>query len=179
MSITIKINSGEDKPFAVEIAHLPVEVRLEKPIDGLSILPMGLFALVFLYIAVSSFLPSFVMPALVVAGGGYVLFAIFVLKRAGHKHILRFEQDHVRVTESGLLRDRHWQAAYSEFKGVYLRRRQAKSGRTQTTYQIIELKHPDKQKTLPLFVDKTKSVPKNRWNAYAKIFQLAAVREGT
>ena len=53
-----------------------------------------------------------------------------------------------------------------------------RSGRTQTTYQIIELKHRDDKKTLPLYVHKTKNAPIERWNSYAELFGLPATRAG-
>ena len=179
MSINIKINAGDDEPFAVEIERFPTQVELEKANSPLEMLPFGLFLLVFLYIALNTFAPSIALSVLLVAGGGLLVLAYLLVRRSERRNIMIFEKTGVMVTEAGLFNDQQWEASYGDFSGVYLRRRQAKSGRSLSVYQIIELKHPDPQKTLPLFVHKTNVAPKERWNTYAELFDLPAKRAET
>ncbi len=178
MSISIKINAGSDQPFAVDIERFPTLVELEKANSPLESLPFGLFLLVFLYIALSSFAPSFAFSVLMIAGGGMLALAFLLVRRSERKNIMAFDKNSVAITEAGLFMDRHWSAQYADFTAVQLRRRQARSGRTQTIYQIIELKHPDDKKTLPLYVHKTNKAPTKRWNSYAELFDLPATRAG-
>ena len=174
MSISIKINAGSDEPFAVDIERFPTEIQLEKANGAAEILPFGVYLVVFLSVALNSFAPSIALIVLLVTGIGLMVLAYLLVRRSDRKNIMRFEKNSVAVTEAGLFRDQHWQASYVDFKGVYMRRREARSGRTQTVYQIIELKHPDDKKTLPLFVHKTNNAPVERWKSYAELFDLPA-----
>ncbi len=178
MSISIKINAGSDEPFAVDIERFPVKIELEKNNSPLEFLPFSLFVMVFLYVALSSFAPSFSLTVLLGTGIGLLLVAYYLVQRSERKNIINFDKNGVAVTEARLFGDRHWTASYKDFKEVHMRRRKAKSGRTQTIYQIIELKHRDDKKTLPLFVHKTNVAPKERWKSYAELFGLPAVKGG-
>ena len=170
MSIAIKINSGDDRPFAVDIEEFPTRIALDKPENGFMLVPLGLFIVAALF---------FVTGAAVALPVGALLTVLiaFLLWRFGRQNIMQFEKNGVMVTEAGALKDVYWEAVYTDFSGVHMRTRKAKSGRTQTTYQIIELKHPDPEKTLPLYVEKTKNVPKTRWQRYARLFDIPPVRE--
>ncbi len=178
MSISIKINAGSDEPFAVDIERFPTKVELEKANSALESLPFVLFLMVFLYVALSSYAPSLSFLVLMIAGCGMLVSAFWLVRRSERKNIMAFDKNSVTVTEAGLFRDRQWSARYGDFAAVQLRKRKAKSGRTQTTYQIIELKHGDDKKTLPLYVHKTKNAPIERWNNYAELFGLPATRAG-
>lgn len=178
MSISIKINAGSDEPFAVDIERFPTLIKLEKANSPLESLPFGLFLLVFLYIALSSFAPSFAFAVLMIAGFALLVLAFLLVRRSERKNIMAFDKNSVAITEAGLFKDHQWTAQYTDFASVQLRQRKAKSGRTQTTYQIIELKHSDDKKTLPLYVHKTKNAPIERWNSYAELFDLPATRAG-
>jgi len=172
MSIAIKINSGDDEPFAVDIEQFPTKIMLAGQGLGLSLIPFAFFLLV----------ASFFVLGLGIAlmlGAALVAFLAYALWRGGRQNSLVFERTHVVVTEVGLFKDNVWEVPYKEFKGVYMRKRRAKSGSSRTTYQIIELKHPDDEKTLPLFVDKTRKTPTERWQNYAKLFDIPPLREET
>ncbi len=167
VSVRIKINSGEDRPFALEVEQFPKQVLLEKPDKTLAVLPFGLFLLVMLF---------FVFDLAVALGLGFALMCLtaFAYWRGKRPYVLNFETDKVLVSEPGLFRDRDWQATYSEYEGVFQRSRTARSGAANTTYQIIELQHPESEKTLPLYVHKTTGKPIGSLAAYAKLFGLPA-----
>ncbi len=170
MSVTIRITSGSDEPFSVDIGKFPTVISLPQSRPE----PLLLFFPVFL--AVALFVAFDTVTAIV--GGGLVAVVIgFALWRRRRHDLVRFEKDRVVVTERRFGRDLVWEAPYREFDGVNLRRRQARSGKTQTVYHIIELKHPDEQKTLPLFVEKTGKKPEQRWRDYADLFGLPPIRE--
>ncbi len=179
MSVAIRINSGTDEPFAVEINSFPTSIELEKPNSPLEILPFGLFLMVFLYFAVNAIAPAVTLVVLTLAGGAMLALSFWLMRQSERKDVMIFDRQGVSVTEAGLFTDHKWQASYSDFEGVVMRRRQAKSGRSYSIYQIIELKHPDPQKTLPLFVRNTNVAPKKRLKTYGELFDLPARREGT
>ncbi len=170
MSVHIKINSGEERPFALEVTQFPKQVFLEKPDKILVVLPFGLFLLAMLFFA-------FDLVTALGMGAALVSVTAFAYWRGQRSYVLNFEKDRVLVLEPGIFRDHEWQAAYSEYEGVFQRSRTARSGSASTTYQIIELKHPEPQKTLPLYVHKTMEKPISRLASYAKLFGLAAKAE--
>lgn len=178
MSISIKINSGEDRPFTIDLERLPTEIGIERNDVNLSFVPFGLFLLAAVFFVLQEFSMSLAFSVVLPLGAVMAFVFMRMMARSGRKNIIRFEKNGVVVTEVGLMSDKHWQADYSEFKGVYMRRRIAKSGRTNSTYQVIELKHQDESKTLPLYVDLSSKAPTSRWQSYADLFNLPAVKEG-
>ncbi len=177
MSVSIRIKSGEDRPFAVDIRKFPATIRIDNNPLRLAALPFVLVFLLVFSIIIGNVVPAIaiiVVPVLLIVAG---LLLFLVLRRRGRQNILLFGRKGVLVTEAGLLRDSNWQADYDEFEGVRLRRRQARQGRGHATYQIIELKHPDPRKTLPLFVEKGKRTPEKRWHSYGELFGLPTIRE--
>jgi hypothetical protein len=176
MSITIRIKSGEDKPFAIEIERFPTEVVLDKAAVDFSGAIIAVIVLVFLFVALNGIFQAAVWPLALALGVLIASFLFVMIGRRGRQDIMRFEKDRVVVTEAGLLYDTIWEEAYSAFKGVSLRKRRTKSGSSRFTYQIIELKHPDPQKTLPLFVDLTGKTPTRRWLSYVDIFDLPPIK---
>ncbi len=166
LSIAIKINAGDDEPFAVEIEGFPTTVEVVKSGAGWMVVPFGLFLFS---------VPFLIFGPVVAAFSGIFLLAalVFVIRRQGRPDIMLFDRHGVVVTETGLLTDSTWKAAYEEFSGVNLRKCRARAGRRFATYQVIELIHPNPAKNLPLFVRKTTRKPKNRWQAYARLLGVA------
>ncbi|MCF6198266.1 MAG: hypothetical protein L3J67_02505 [Hyphomicrobiaceae bacterium] len=169
VSVRIKINSGEDRPFAVEIDNLPKKIHVEKPDKTMNALPLGLISLVVLFMV-------FDTGTALLLGGALVILSAFAYWRGRRQYILAFEKDRVLVSEPGFFRDHNWQASYSEYKGIYQRSRTDRSGSSNSTYQIIELKHFEPEKTLPLYVHKTTGKPLASLAAYAKLFGLPVVK---
>ena len=170
MSVRIKINSGEDRPFAVEIEQLPKQIHLEKPDKTMPALLLALFLLAMIFFV-------FDLGVALVLGTVLLTFSAFSYWRGQRPYAMTFEKDRVLVCEPGLFRDHAWQAYYSEYEGVFQRSRMARSGSSHTTYQIIELKHFEPNKTLPLYVHKTTEKPIASLAAYAKLFGLPAKAE--
>jgi len=179
MSINITENAGRDEPFAVEIDEFPTQVSLVKNNSPMEIAPFFLFLLVFLYFTVNAIAPARTLVILLVAGVAMLILSFLLIRRSERRDIMTFGKSGVSVTEAGLFTDHHWQAPYEDFDSVFMRRCQAGAGRKQTIYQMVELKHPDPAKTLPLFVHQTNVVPTERWKSYAELFDLPARRDGT
>jgi hypothetical protein len=179
VSVNIIIKSGVDRPFAADIEQLPADIEVPRREASPAILFIFLIMAFFAFQILSSLAgPGFAAPVVfaavaLVAGLGWLWW-----RNRGQPHRIRFEQDGVQVIEQGLLRSRTWQAPYSDFKGVQLRRRGAKSTKGKQWYQIIELKHPDDHKTLPLYVEKSTDPPHDRWRAYAALFGVQAIDGG-
>lgn len=179
MSISVKIKSGEDKLFVMDVERLPTKIFLDKSTNDLLFIPFGLVVLVFLFFALNSILSVSVWPIVLTIGAIMAVLSILLWRRRERQDTISFESKRVEVTEAGPLKDTRWEAEYPDFEGVLMRTRVAKSGNSRATYQVIELKHSDPKKTLPLFVDMTRKTPTERWKAYAELFNLPAIREET
>jgi len=180
MSVSIRIRAGDKKPFSVNIDALPQRVEVNKSRKGSAvILPMLIIPLLFLFFVLSSVLDLIIaLPVVVLLGIVAGLLAWRAIARKGQSDIMDFAQDGVEVVEAGILRDRIWKARYDEFEGVLLREKGSRAkGSANVTYQIIELKHGDPQKILPLYVRQGGEAPTERWQAYARLFSLPALEE--
>ncbi len=93
------------------------------------------------------------------------------------RRIVKFEPAGVTVHERKLLSETEWYARYSEFEGVLLREHTRRNKNSSTTYQIIELKHPDPSKTLPLHVSTGTRPPRSAWESYGQKLALPALRQ--
>lgn len=107
-------------------------------------------------------------------GIAMVVGALSMLRR---RRTVRFEQDSVWVRERKWFTTEEWYAPYSDYEGVLWREYTRRSKNSSTTFQIIELKHPDADKTLPLLISTKKKSPREAWNEYARKLGLTALRE--
>ena len=86
-----------------------------------------------------------------------ITMVIFYLSWVALRHYssndtVTFTPDGVEVSEHHLFTGNKWSAPYSQFSGLALREHQRKldNGKTRSIY-IIELIHPDENRTVPLF----------------------------
>ncbi len=93
------------------------------------------------------------------------------------RRVVTFARSGVSVKERKLLTESEWQAPYSEFEGVLLREYTRRGKHSSTTYQIIELKHPDPSKTLPLHIQSGTEPPRTAWEGYVDKLGLPALRQ--
>ena len=107
-------------------------------------------------------------------GVGLMAGALSMLLR---RRNVRFEKDCVWVKERTWFTTEEWYAPYSDFEGVLWREHILRGKNSTTTFQIIELKHPEAEKTLPLRVTTKKKPPKRDWDDYARKLGLPALRE--
>ena len=107
-------------------------------------------------------------------GIGMVAGSLSMLLR---RRFVRFERDCVWVKERKWFTTEEWYAPYSDYEGVLWREHTRRSKNSSTTFQIIELKHPEADKTLPLLVSTKKKPPRRDWNEYARKLGLSALRE--
>ena len=152
MSVSIKINSGENRPFALEIEELPAQIHLDKSDKT------GASALWSVHSGWALFL-RLIWATAVMLAAALAAFFVFAFLRSQRQYVLTFEKDRVLVLEPGLFRDHEWQAYYTNMKGLFSALAQQDQKQTNTTYQIIELQHFEPQKTLPLYVQKTTGKP--------------------
>ncbi len=89
--------------------------------------------------------------------------------------------DGVEVTERGLFGAKAFYEPYAAFEGVLHRQIVVRNKRNTRTYQVIELLHADRDRCVPLYVRRTKEMPRARWEDYAKRLKLPALEleEGT
>lgn len=91
----------------------------------------------------------------------------------------RFGPEGVAVEERGPLGRRQWSAAYTAFEGVRMvERRQRRRKRRDILWQIVELRHPDPRRTLPLLVRRGDDPPRAEWEAAARALGVPALVDG-
>jgi hypothetical protein len=86
--------------------------------------------------------------------------------------ILLFD-DHVEFTAWSLFGKTKWSAPLSEYQGVQTRELPAGDPSNDKPYQIIELVHPDKNRTLPLYLEKSRHPSTGVFDKLADRFGLA------
>lgn len=64
-----------------------------------------------------------------------------------------FDRDGVRVKGQWYRRQEDWSAPYSDFRGVEFRTEHVFTGRGTRWFHVIELRHGEREKNIPLFVD--------------------------
>jgi hypothetical protein len=176
MAVNITIQSGEDSHFAPAISRLPSEIEVERP-DGsplaLIFIPVTLFIAyqVLLALAPASALPGTLLATIALGAAGWLWW-----RQNGKPHVIRLERDGVVVAERGMLGVSRWQARYDEFDGLMMRRLSAASPTGRTTYEVIELRHPDPRKTLPLYAVRSPTPPRERWQELAGLLGVPALQ---
>lgn len=84
-------------------------------------------------------------------GVGVVLLYLAVLSHRSGRD-LAFSPDGVTVRGRWLRRREDWSAPYGAFDGVEARAERVLRGHFYRTYHVIELRHPEPEKSIPLFV---------------------------
>ena len=105
----------------------------------------------------------------------YIATHIGVLAMRSHvtnDTILLFD-DHVEFTAWSLFRKTKWSAPLSEYQGVRTRELPASDQSNDKPYQLIELAHPDKNRTLPLYLEKSRHPSTGIFDKLADRFGLA------
>ncbi|MCB1510145.1 MAG: hypothetical protein KDJ36_04520 [Hyphomicrobiaceae bacterium] len=114
----------------------------------------------------------------------YLFWVSFALKR-----YVYFDDDRVRFVGKAPWGDRLWEARYRDFEGLVMRK-QVVERKTRTagnnddfrwstkhTYFILELRHSDPSKTIPIYVAETDEMPRGRWVKMAKALEINAIQE--
>jgi len=162
----------------VDLAARPLRVNLSpSPITAVFGLVFGGFWLYGSLNLVSGVLsaPSpaiafaLMFPAIGLAAVGASLVALITRRYA------TFDAEGVAVEGRTLRGRERWFAAYPDFAGVRHREHTINRKHGSTTYQIIELVHPEPAKTLPLYVAVAVAPPRERWESYARELGLPAL----
>jgi hypothetical protein len=176
MSVNITIQAGEDSHFAPDITRLPAQIEVARPAANPFPLIVVAFGLFISYQLFAALLGGLALPVMLLGGAALVLAALLWWRQSGLPHLLSFDKEGVTVTERRLIAAKRWRAGYSEFEGLMLRTIQARSPSGKTTYEIIELKHRDPDKTLPLYAARSSSEPRARWKALAELLGVPALQ---
>lgn len=177
MAVQIRFKDISNRRFEAEIAAFPAAVSLPKnKANGISRLFLGLFLTVFAYLLYKAGMreSGLTNPMSLIGLGVAAIGGLNIARWVGgfkSPATMLFHEDYVDVSEKSLLREIRWRAPYEEFSGVRMRPQKVKSKRAVHTdpYQIIELVHPDKSKTLPLYAARSKAPPHNQLEHYSEI----------
>lgn len=106
-----------------------------------------------------------------ILGGLFTFFAYWQRRK------MTFDGLGVTVEGNWFLGRRKWSLPYSAFEGVLYREAHAANGMGGGTIQIIELRHEDPGKTVPLLVEESNEAPRERWKNYARRLKLPALEQ--
>lgn len=106
-------------------------------------------------------------------GVGLIVAGLVQLYRRQH---VTFGESGVEVSERNLTGARRWSAAYSEYMGVLQREHVVRRKNRSTTYQIIQLVHPEPSFDLPLHITRGDRFPRERWEELARRLRLPALQ---
>ncbi len=159
--------------LSLDYTPTPTEVKLR--------IGLGLVILVGVTVVISLWGEDGMLVFMMIPLGFLGLFHLFygIRQSRFEKHIL-FEDSVVSVTIRGWLGKDEWRERIADFEGVVLREahlRQQSVGnidRTKTHF-IVELRHSDPAKTLPLYVSDEGSPPGDIQVGFAKRFHLPAL----
>jgi len=108
--------------------------------------------------------------------GGIGLFAMSLISLLSKREAV-FGNDAVNVSGNNVFGNENWKEPYNRYNGVLHREKSVSKGQDSPTilYQIIELQHDDPTKNIPLMVEKSGTMPRDDWEAYAKWLHLPAI----
>ncbi len=169
MSIQVKVKAGETPDFSVTLSREPNTVEIPQS-KGLSVLILSFLLAILLVIFLDLSL------ALPLIGGLFLFLALrYFFDGLLAPDRITFEKTQVTVSEFGIFKRNIWTRPYRDFEGVILYQKSALTDQgNKAGYFIIELKHRDKTKTLPLFVRRDTSSQRKKLKQYAHFFNLPA-----
>ncbi|WP_167228019.1 hypothetical protein [Pelagibius litoralis] len=143
--------------YALDLSKLPVTVRqAPAPMNAPLLAILGIACLVVSVLASvglsgSGQLSRTMLPEVlpVLAGGG-LLYLAFLSRRSGRD--VSFEHSGVSVKGLWFLRAEDWWMPYSAFDGVEGKAERVLRGQYYRTFYVIQLRHPEPEKNIPLFV---------------------------
>ena len=118
-----------------------------------------------------AFLLVLVLPAV---GLAILVSSLYWLKRERRVH---FSETSVSVRETTWGLQSAWSAPYTAFEGVLLRERTLRSRTRTRIYFVVELKHPDPKKCVPLHITCDEPLPIEVWATVAKTLDLPSLIE--
>jgi len=143
----------------LDLSRLPTTVRQEAaPVNAVLLALIGVAGIVTAVTAGAVLTSSgqmrstavqlLTLPPLGIGAG--LLYLAVLSYRSGRD--LAFAPDGVTVGGRWFRRTEKWYAPFSAFDGVEGRARRVLRGRYYRTFHVIELRHPDPEKSIPLFV---------------------------
>ncbi|WP_299392882.1 hypothetical protein [Pelagibius sp.] len=150
----------------LDLSRLPITLRqAPAPLNAMLLAVLGLAGIVTAVVAgavlgTSGQLHSTAVQLLTLPplGGGIGLLYVAVLSHRSRRD-LAFASDGVTVRGRWLRRTENWYAPYSAFDGVEARAERVLRGHFYRIFQVIELRHPEPEKSIPLFVCAADSGP--------------------
>ncbi len=169
MSILLKVKAGETPNFAVKLDHFPSTAEVPQSKGRNLVFALAGLALFIMFILGLTIGLMFI-----------AITGLLILFRHGTGGLFRpdrmtFGHSFVDVSEFGIWKPNEWKEPYTAFEGVVLYKISEKDDMAhRVNYRTIELKHPDKTRTLPLLAKKGKKEHDKKLQHYANILNLPA-----
>ena len=110
-----------------------------------------------------------------VVGVGILLFGVHGLL---WRRSVAFDGDAFTVTKRGLRGEKSWTEPLSAYDGVMRSTRRVKTRNSSYTLHMIDLVHPDGDRKINLYTDRSEAGFRDRWEAYARQLNLPAFEQG-
>ncbi len=184
MSIQLKLSNNSKSSFFVDIQNFPTKAKVPaSKSDYLSQILTGIFFTVFGYVLFRSNLsdgsitPNSLFglaPGLIMGTFGGFNLAKAMLGTKGSAR-LTFHETYVEAKQEYWFTKKKWKIPYNEFKGVRTREGIRPKKNALQPFQIIELIHQDKGKTLPLYAKRGSKRQTKLLEDYAKKLNVPVI----
>ncbi len=109
---------------------------------------------------------------------GLFLYGVFLIR---HSKTITIGPDRIGVDEQRLFKRLVWDEPFSAYRGVLARTKRvsrgSKHGSSSYTVYLVELHHPDKDKTITLFSSTDRGSWRGRWERAARALGVPAIEE--
>jgi|GEM_PF-5743046 len=180
MSIQLKLSNNSKSSFFVDIQNFPTKAKVPaSKSDYLTQILTGIFFTIFGYALFrsnlndSSITPNLIFGLVIGTFGGFNL-AKAMLGTKGSAR-LTFHETYVEAKQEYWFTKKKWEIPYSEFEGVRTREGIKPKNNALEPFQIIELIHQDKGKTLPLYAKRGSKRQTKLLEDYAKKLNVPVI----
>ncbi len=177
MAVQVRLSGSGKRTFEAEIVTLPATIKVPSPpTQRFGGVFMGLVFTIIGYVLFRTGLVQGGFNLMTLFGLGWGSFGGLTLARTlfspKGQTVMVFDDDFVHVKTHGWLRSSRWQEPLKAYEGVQLRSKETPSAQSSAPYQIIELIHRDKSKTLPLYAARIEEKPVDHLEHYADVLDV-------
>ncbi len=181
MAVQVRLPGSGKRKFEAEIVTLPATVKVPSPpTQRFGGLFMGLVFTIIGYVMFRTGLLQDGFNLLTLFGLGWGSFGGLTLAKTlfspKGQTVMVFDDDLVQVKTQGWLKSTHWQEPLKTYEGVRLRSKETPSRQASAPYQIIELIHKEKAKTLPLYAARSDDAPVDHLEHYADVLDVEVIK---
>jgi hypothetical protein len=107
-----------------------------------------------------------------------IAIALFGLNEIVRRKVITFEGSRISVVQRGLRGTRSWRQPLSAYRGVKAHTRRVRRNKRSYTLYLVDLLHPEAERTVNLYTAASKRDWREKWEHYARRLNMPALEEG-